>query len=754
MGRIPRRRLRKQRNNNVPSINLSKHDFRKPYMLRYAVNIIDHISLHDEKHFQFCLDVIGSENCIPLLNTIYDIDESTDIDSLDNNYKRIRSYNRFSSMASEIYEDYSDKKLSFSEHEILNHLKSYLHKNQSIIAKKDPELEYCLKELKNTFNLNSDDIDVLTFVFMAYETNYSALNNICNDVTYRDFIRLVSLATGISLKHVSKTLSLQGMLYSSGIIENIDHDSGTLIDLDDNICEFLSGISDTGIVEKFIRPDRGNTLKPGSFDIPAERTALMTSLVSSGRPCNILIYGIAGTGKTEYARSLIKSTGRSCYFLQYGEEQNSRRRSGSMLDDDTRFMALRVALNTVEKNGGVLIVDEADYIINTMPVWFGSSSNLEKGRLNNFLETSQATIIWISNEVRRMEASTLRRFSFSLYFDELTGEQRLNIWKNRLKGHSLKKHLPLKLIKALSEEYQVDAGAITSALNTLDIMLKNNSITQDEIEPTLRTVLSRHESLLTGNHKEKRKKNENESMSGNYDLSVLNIDAEIDSIVSGVNATSQNIKKNKNKHGMNLLFWGLPGTGKTEFARYLSRKTGMKLLLKRYSDLESMWVGVTEQNIARAFKEAEDKKAILFIDEADSFFTSRENAYRSWEVSRTNEFLTQMESHKTILICCTNLLPTMDRAAMRRFHWKAEFKPLLPQSKLKLYKKFFNQKDVRLTAPQAEKIKALKDLTPGDLYAFHQRMVFMKDSTHKSIINELEKEIKYKNTDKIMGFLT
>jgi len=341
---------------------------------------------------------------------------------------------------------------------------------------------------------------------------------------------------------------------------------------------------------------------------------------------------MAGTGKTEYARSLVKSTGRSCYFLQYGEEQNTPFKKAVTSDNDNRFMALRVAVNTVEKNGGVLIVDEADFIINTMSVVFGNSHKLEKGWLNNFLETSRSTIIWISNEIGRIEASTLRRFSFSLYFDELTSEQRQNIWKNQLKGSSLKKHLPHKLIKSLSEEYRVDAGGISSALNTLGIMLKNNTVTGDAIEPTLRTVLSRHDSLLTGNHKENRKNSDSDSTTGTYDLSALNLDTDLDCILSAVIDTSRQIKTCLIKHGMNLLFWGGPGTGKTEFARYLARKTGMVLLLKRYSDLESMWVGETEKNIAHAFKEAEDKKAILFIDEADSFFTSRENAYRSWEV--------------------------------------------------------------------------------------------------------------------------
>ena len=55
-----------------------------------------------------------------------------------------------------------------------------------------------------------------------------------------------------------------------------------------------------------------------------------------------------------------------------------------------------------------------------------------------------------------------------------------------------------------------------------------------------------------------------------------------------------------------------------------------------------------------SLNEAEKDKSILFVDEADSFLWPRESAERSYEVSSVNEFLTQMENFRGILICASN----------------------------------------------------------------------------------------------------
>ena len=195
---------------------------------------------------------------------------------------------------------------------------------------------------------------------------------------------------------------------------------------------------------------------------------------------------------------------------------------------------------------------------------------------------------------------------------------------------------------------------------------------------------------------------------------------------------------------VNLLFWGRPGTGKTEFAKYLADHLKMGLILKRASDLLNPYVGVTEMLMRDAFEHAERDGSILFLDEADSFFINRETATRSWETSQTNELLTQMENFKGILICCTNMIDHLDKAALRRFAWKIEFKPLTAQGRLAVYGKYFPLSS-ELAGTDRERLLRIADITPGDLKAVWDKFRYsdQAEMTHASIVEALEEESRH-----------
>jgi transitional endoplasmic reticulum ATPase len=142
-----------------------------------------------------------------------------------------------------------------------------------------------------------------------------------------------------------------------------------------------------------------------------------------------------------------------------------------------------------------------------------------------------------------------------------------------------------------------------------------------------------------------------------------------------------------------LCFYGVPGTGKTEFGHHIAKCLGRELMVRSGSDLLSPWVGQTEQLIAQMFEEAADRsdEVVLLLDEADTLLGDRSHARASWEISHTNEFLAQMESFPGLFICTTNLMDRLDAAVLRRFQFRLEFEALRADQLVALFVQTFGR---------------------------------------------------------------
>jgi AAA+ superfamily predicted ATPase len=125
--------------------------------------------------------------------------------------------------------------------------------------------------------------------------------------------------------------------------------------------------------------------------------------------------------------------------------------------------------------------------------------------------------------------------------------------------------------------------------------------------------------------------------------------------------------------GVTALFSGPPGVGKTASAEAIASELGKPIITANYAEIQSCWVGETEKNIARLFREAADAGAVLFFDEADAMFYDRDTAYRNWEVRDVNMLLQQIEQFEGVCIVATNRKVALDKALARRIAVKVEF---------------------------------------------------------------------------------
>ena len=431
---------------------------------------------------------------------------------------------------------------------------------------------------------------------------------------------------------------------------------------------------------------------------------------------NILFYGEVGAGKTEMAKTIAKCLKMPLFEIICENEDNEE------TDRDDRINDLKIKLsifsNTDRKQ--LILFDEAeDVFTDTM----FKNKTQSKAFVNKILENNEIPVIWTTNDVKNMDKAYLRRFIYSVKFEKLTDDIQLEFMKKEFKRQNF--DITDEELSELNKKYNLSSSTITNSIKVLK--LTNSS--KNDFEKFVKNQVT-----LLNRGNEASENFDSNKKTENYNFNLINTDNNIEDLAEKIKTTG--------KLNFSLCLYGEAGTGKSEYAKQLASKLGLEVVCKRASDLMSKWVGETEQNIARAFKEARDKKAILIFDEADSFLQSRENAHSSWEISQVNEMLTWMETHPYPFVCTTNFMDTLDEASLRRFTFKIKFK-YMTQEQVKLgFKHFFN-KDV------SEEISNIKGLTAGDFATVKKKISFLGTDDVQELKLMLEDEVKIKKSKEL-----
>ncbi len=122
--------------------------------------------------------------------------------------------------------------------------------------------------------------------------------------------------------------------------------------------------------------------------------------------------------------------------------------------------------------------------------------------------------------------------------------------------------------------------------------------------------------------------------------------------------------------GLAFNFAGPSGTGKTICAEAIAQLLGRQLLVVRYAELESMWMGETSKNVAAIFRTAREEEAVLFFDEADAVAARRSTSVDTGSQRESNSvvnvLLQELDRYTGVVIFATNLAANFDPAFERR----------------------------------------------------------------------------------------
>jgi hypothetical protein len=163
-----------------------------------------------------------------------------------------------------------------------------------------------------------------------------------------------------------------------------------------------------------------------------------------------------------------------------------------------------------------------------------------------------------------------------------------------------------------------------------------------------------------------------------------------------------------------LLFSGPPGVGKTACAEAIAGELERPILAVDYSQVQNCFVGVTEKNIVRLFKEARTHNAVLFWDEADAMFYDRDSAMRNWEVRDVNVLLQELERFEGVCVLATNRKVSLDPALERRITLKVGFEPPNREERLAIWQRMIPAKMPLADDVDLDRL-SLAELTGGEI---------------------------------------
>ena len=610
----------------------------------------------------------------------------------------------------------------------------------------------------------------------------------------------IAQVAGVKASEVGEALRAGSRLERIGMVENLisEHNITDLADLM-KVSEKLPPVlmreyrDEAELMAVFTRPASKSALGVADFAYVQEDVDVLCSLLGRAvaqkeTGINVLLYGPPGTGKTELAKVVAQAAGLDLFEVEYAD------RDGNSLSGRDRYRSLQIAQVFLKGSAqAALLFDEVEDVF--PPISSEAAQLLARAEqvaapangsvngkawVNQILESNTVPTLWVTNSIGQIDPAFRRRFAYHLELKSPPPGAREGVVRKTLEGVSVSDAFVAKLSarKGLTPA-QIRtavrfAGLATQPLQEVQAKLPRDAtapapevgaeklpheLPGAKSEPAAQTDagLSPFEKMI-----ERQLKNADHALGNRvelpparkmvtrYDLSMLNVETRYDvaRIVEALKARG---------HG-NLCFYGAPGTGKTALGEHIATALEKPLIIKQASDLMSKYVGETEQQMAAMFREAEAEKAVLLLDEADSFLQDRRGAQRTYEVTEVNEMLQGMERYNGIFICTTNLLDRIDQAALRRFTFKIKFKPLTAEQRETMFVvEALGGNRALMSAELRQKLALLEQLCPGDFAAVKRQGVILATELEPlEFLEQLEAEHRIKpevRENRGMGFL-
>ncbi|MCM1119694.1 MAG: ATP-binding protein [bacterium] len=191
------------------------------------------------------------------------------------------------------------------------------------------------------------------------------------------------------------------------------------------------------------------------------------------------------------------------------------------------------------------------------------------------------------------------------------------------------------------------------------------------------------------------------------------------------------------KKGLQLMFHGSSGTGKTMAASVLARELQLPLFKVDLSRVFDKYIGETEKHVDEIFRMAERDRYLLFFDEADALFSKRtgvKDSHDRYANVSASYLLQRMEDYEGILILATNLKDHFDDAFLRRIRFVIRFRNLDREGREQLWYRALAGKPPAAQDVECGALARAAELSPARICAAAQVARLLASSDKSPVV--------------------